>query len=496
MRIRLLKSMFAIIIFSSVMAAAARAVEVPDGVETNCARGEFGKNKYVDLKLAVVEEWLDASGGGEIPVAAVDLEFREPTGGDQPEKIETAFMVIDSDFNQLSPVIGGGVRSGGTVVFKWNGNDQNGEKVKDGAYRVLMNIKGERYGNLLLGAVFPLNVATAPPVAENPAISSRKATLEYGGAPALTFSTTGIGIAEVVESDAEGNAVSRWEGLVPSGKHTLRSDLTDANGAPFKPGEYTTRVVVRNALGESETLTFEYELIAPQPLKAGVKLNAPANLEVRDGDVVPFAVTLNQPAYVELRHVADNGKIDFVGESVAGEEAILLPKGTSEFVWRRVDTDKFEFYETGAHWINAVVRSLSGEKIAIDSNRVALAPAPKPPAPKKSASPSPASQPKRGVPNLKLTLTPEHVVIGGGRMIVKASYSFDQDSMMTLRVYDKRGKLVKTLVNSRNEHIDKGSYGKELDVEDFDYGAYKIVLEAINFYGKRTASKSFSVGWR
>ena len=495
MRTRLLKSMFAIILFSSVMAAV-RAVEVPDGVETNCVRGEFGENKYVDLKLAIVEEWLDVSDGGEFPVAAVGLEFREPTSGDQPEKIETAFMVIDSGFNQISPVIGGGVRSGGAVVFKWNGNDQNGEKVKDGAYRVLMNIKGERYGDLLHGAIFPLNVVTAPPVASNPVISSRKATLEYGGAPDLTFSTTGIGIAEVVESDADGNEASRWEGLVPSGTHTLQSDLTDANGDPFKPGEYTTRVVVRNTLGESDTLNFEYELIAPPPLKAGVKLGAPASLKVKDGDVVPFAVTLNQPAYVELRHVSDNGKIDFVGESVAGEEAVLLPKGTSEFVWRRVDTDKFEFYETGTHWINAIVRSLSGEEIKIDSNRVALAPVPKPPAPKKNASPFPASQPKRGIPNLKLTLSPEHVVIGGGRMSVKASYSLDQDSMITLRVYDKRGKLVKIMVNSRNEHIDKGSYRKELDVEDFDYGTYKIVLEAINFYGKRTASKSFSVGWR
>jgi hypothetical protein len=388
------------------------------------------------------------------------------------------------------------VRSGGVAVFKWNGNDQNGEKVKDGAYRVLMNIKGERYGNLLLGGIFPLNLVTAPPIATNPVISSRKATLEYGGAPALTFSTVGIGVAEVVESDADGNEMSRWEGLVPSGKHTLQSNLTDTNGAPFKPGEYTTRVIVRNGLGESETLSFEYELIAPQPLKAGVKLGAPASLKVKAGDVVPFAVTLNQPAYVELRHMADNGNIDFVGESGAGKEAVLLPKGTSEFVWRRVDTDKFEFYETGTHWINAVVRSLSGEEIKVDSDRVALSPAPKPPAPKKNASPSPASKPKRGIPNLKLTLKPDHVVIGGGLMVVKASYSLDQDSMITLRVYDKRGKLVKTMVNSRNEHVDKGSYWKELDVEDFDYGAYKIVLEAINFYGKRTASKSFSVGWR
>ena len=190
-----------ILIFSSATAAAVRAVEIPDGVETNCSRGEFGQNKYVDLKLAMVEEWLDASGDGELPVAAVGLEFRKPTGGDQPEKVETAFMVIDSNFDQISPVIGGGVRSGGVAVFKWNGKERNGEKVKDGAYRVLMNITGERYGDLLRGAIFPLNLVTEPPVATNPEISPGTAALEYGGAPVLTFSTTGFGIAEVVESD-------------------------------------------------------------------------------------------------------------------------------------------------------------------------------------------------------------------------------------------------------------------------------------------------------
>jgi hypothetical protein len=55
---------------------------------------------------------------------------------------------------------------------------------------------------------------------------------------------------------------------------------------------------------------------------------------------------------------------------------------------------------------------------------------------------------------------------------------------------------VRTAVNSRNEHIKKGSYWKEIDVEDYDYGAYKVVFEAVNFHGERTASKHFSVGWR
>ena len=496
MKKRRLRPAWALVILSVFLASSAGAAEIPEGVQANCIRGEFGENQYVDLEMALVEEWLDVSGGVESAVAAVELEFRKLQGGDRPEKVETAFMVMDGEYNQVSPVLGGGVRDSGMAVFKWDGRDREGRTVPDGVYRVLMNIKGERYGSLLEGGVFPLNVVSAAPAVSEPRISSRKAVLEYGGAPTLTFATAGVGMAILVDLDADGNEVSRWEGVVPPGRHTLKSELLDKDGKPFKPGKYVTRAVVANPLGESETLDFEYELLAPPPLKAEVRLDAPENLKVKDDDVIPLAVTLNQPAYVRLRHVADSGKTDLVGQSVAGDEFVLLPKGTSNFAWWRVDTDKFEFYETGTHWINAAVRPLAGGEIEVDSNRVALAPAPKPKA-QTQAPKAPAMQaPKRGIPNLKLSLAPEHVVIGGGRMIVKISYSFDQDSMIRVRVYDKRNKLVRTAVDSRNEHVDKGSYWEEIDVEDYDYGAYKVVLEAVNFYGERTVSKHFSVGWQ
>ncbi len=478
------------------MPGVAGAAEIPEGIKSNCLRGEFGENKYVTLKIALVEEWLDASQEGEIPVAAVEFEFREAENGDQPEKMETAFMVMDSKFNQISPILGGGVRRSGPVLFNWDAKDREGRRVKDGAYKVLMNIKGERYGGLLMGAIFPLNVVSAPPTVSDPSISTRKAVLEYGGAPALTFTSTGFGLAEITDTDAEGNEVSRWEGPMSPGKHTVRSDLMGEDEKPLEPGRYTTRIAIKNTLGESETLTFEYELAAPPQLAAAVKLNAPANLKVKDDDVVPFTLTLNQPAYVELRHVADNGKTDLIGESVEGRTSILYPKGTHEFTWKRVDTEEFEFYETGTHWLRAVVRPLAGDETAVESNRVTLAPAPKPPAPKPQPKQPVRREAKRGIPNLKLSFEPEHVVIGGGRMIVKVRYSLDQDSMIKLTVYDKRGRVVKKLIDSRNEHIRKGSYWKELDVEDFDYGAYKVVFEAVNFYGERTAAGHFSVGWR
>ncbi len=492
----LLRLAAAFILLASIPAVAGE-LDVPGGIKTNCLRGEFGENKYAELKMALVEEWPNVGEGGELPLAAVELEFRKPEGGDQPEKVETAFMVMDAKFNQISPILGGRVRGSGTVVFKWDGKDREGRQVEDGVYKVLMNIKGERYGELLMGAIFPLNVISAAPEVSDPAMSSKKAVLAYGGAPSITFTSTGIGIAVLVDVDAKGNEVSRWEGVMTPGKHTLKSDLLDKDNKPFKPGRYTTLASVQNPLGQSETLEFEYELAAPPPLKAEVKLAAPANLKVKDDDTVLFTVTLNQPAYVVLRHIADNGKKDFIGQSVAGEPAVLMPAGTNEFVWRRIDTGEFEYYETGTHWVEAVAKPLVGEEVTVESNRVALAPAPKPPAPKPQQPKAPAKQePKRGIANLKLTLEPEHVVIGGGRMMVKMKYSLDQDSMIKMMVYDKRGRLVKKMIDSRNEHVKKGSYWKELDVEDFDYGAYKVVFEAVNFYGERSVARNFSVGWR
>ncbi|MDR1533875.1 MAG: hypothetical protein LBU64_02060 [Planctomycetota bacterium] len=496
MKKRGLRPAWAFVILPILLASAAGAVEIPEGVQTNCARGEFGENQYVDLRLALVEEWLDVSGGGETAVAAVELEFRELQGGDRPEKIETAFMVMDGEYNQISPVLGGGVRDSGMAVFKWNGRDREGGPVPDGAYKVLMNIKGERYGSLLEGAVFPLNVVSAAPAVSEPRISSRKAVLEYGGAPTFTFVSAGVGMAILVDLDADGNEVSRWEGLMPPGKHTLESDLLNKDGKPYKPGKYLTRAVVANPLGESEALDFEYELAGPPPLEAAVTLKAPGSLAVKGDEAIPFIVTLNQPAYVELRHVGADGKTDLIGGSVSDEPAVLLGRGTHEYLWHRVDTAKFEFYETGTHWVRAAVKTLAGDEAILDSNRVALSPAPKPPEPRTPARPPAKPQPKRGIPNLKLTLAPEHVVIGGGRMIVKISYSLDQDSMIKVRIYDKRGKLVRTAVDSRNEHVGKGSYWKEIDVENYDYGSYKVVFEAINFHGERAASKHFSVGWR
>ena len=474
---------------------AARAVEIPEGVNANCVKGEFGENQYVDIRMALVEEWLDVREGGELPLAAVDLMFRKPQGGDPPEKIETAFMITDGKYHQISPILGGGVRESGMAVFKWDGRDREGKPAPDGAYKVVMNIKGERYGALLEGGVFPLNIVSAAPTVSEPRTSSRKAVLEHGGAPEFTFSSTGVGMAALVDLDADGNEVTRWEGMMPPGKHTLKSDLLDKDRQPLKPGKYTTRAVIVNPLGESEALDFEYELAAPPPLKAGVKLAAPAKLQVKGEDAIPFTVTLNQAAYVTLQHVGENGKTDFIGGSVSGEPAVLLPKGIHEYVWHRIDTDEFERYETGTHWIRAIVKPFIGDAENIDSNRVALSPAPKPPERKKQAPARQKAQPKRGIPNLKLSLEPDHVIIGG-RMFVKVRYSFDQDSMIRVTVYDKRGRVVRKLVDSGSDHIGKGAYWKELNVEDYDYGSYKIVFEAINFYGERSASARLSVGWR
>ena len=66
MKKRRLRPAWAFVILSAFLVSSAWATEIPEGVQTNCTRGEFGENQYADLGMALVEEWFDVSGGGEI----------------------------------------------------------------------------------------------------------------------------------------------------------------------------------------------------------------------------------------------------------------------------------------------------------------------------------------------------------------------------------------------------------------------------------------------
>jgi hypothetical protein len=246
-------------------------------------------------------------------------------------------------------------------------------------------------------------------------------------------------------------------------------------------------------------LTFAYTVAAPPPLEVKITSDAGSTATVDLIDPVPFTIALNQSARLAVEHiVVDTGKTNSIGRSAPGESGALYEKGSHKLPWHRVNMEEFTLYDSGAHRIRVTATTLDGTSKTVLSDPVTLKPAPKP-APAATAATPKTATPQRAAPKLTLELTPDHVLIGG-RMVVGIKYSFDQDSMVKLTVLDKRGKVIKTLRDSlRTEdssHVKKGSYTRQLDVEDYDYGNYKVVLEATNFYGTRTASQTFSVTWR
>lgn len=466
---------------AGIAGSAAVAVEAPEGVETNLERGDFSENEYVSLKTVLIDSWWNSSEEGERPIASVLLDYRDPDYEDEPpEKVTIAFGVRDArKTGFISEIMGGVVSASGPFVFKWDMLDESGNKVPDGMYQVVMNITGEHYGDLVRGAVFPLYVTSGGPTLKDEGISSRRAVLEYGGAPEIRFTTSNINMVTVVDSDGDGNEFNTWESVMGPGTHTLKSDLTDKDSRPLKPGKYASRVTVSNPFGPEKEFIVRYTLDEPEPLEVSIALKAPAELQVDEKTAIPYTVTINQAARVTLEHLSDGGAKNYIGKSNEKKPDFLLAKGTHEASWnRRAGADGKAHYNKGSHWIRITAVSLAGEKKAADTRKVTLSAKPETP---------------RRAPNVTLELSPDHVVIGG-RMQTQIVYSLDLDAHVRLALYDSgSGKLLKDLVYGTAK---KGKYSMDLGVGNLDEGNYRIELTARNNHGSRQSKKILSVGWR
>lgn len=466
---------------AGIAGSAAVAVEAPEGVETNLERGDFSENEYVSLKTVLIDSWWNSSEEGERPIASVLLDYRDPDYEDEPpEKVTIAFGVRDArKTGFISEIMGGVVSASGPFVFKWDMLDENGDKVPDGMYQVVMNITGEHYGDLLRGAVFPLYVTSGGPTLADEGISSRRATLEFGGAPEVRFTMSTIAAVAIAEFDGDGNEIGGGEMVMGPGKNTLKSDLTDKDSKPLKPGKYATRVTLSNPFGPDKEFTVRYTLEEAPPLELSISMKAPAELQVDEKTVIPYTVTINQNARVTLQHLSDGGAKNFIGNSGGKNPEFLLGKGTHEATWnRRPDAKSTSHYTKGSHWIRITAVTLAGERKAVDTHKVTL-----------SAKPEAPRRP----PAITLDLTPDHVVIGG-RMQTKINYSLDLDARVRLALYDSAsGKLLKDLVYGSAK---KGKYSMDLGVGNLDEGNYRIELTVQNNHGTRKLTRILSIGWR
>lgn len=459
----------------------AMAVEIPEGLETNLESGDFSENEYVALKTVLVDSWWNSEQEEEKGIVALLLDYREPDYEDEPrERITIAFGVRDPKQKKfISKVMGGVVEASGPFVFKWDMRDEDGNKVPDGIYQVLMNITGEHYGDLVKAAIFPLYVTSGGPTLKDEGISSRRATLEFGGAPEIRFTTSNINMVTVVDFDDDGNEFNTWESVIGPGNHTLKSDLMNKDSGPLKPGKYGSRVTVDNPFGPEKEFVVRYTLDEPEPLEVSIKMKAPNQLQVDESTAIPYTVTINQNANVTLQHLSDGGAKHFIGKSNTKKPEFLLAKGTHEATWnRRPSADSTSHYNKGSHWLRITATSLTGEKKVVDTHKVTL-----------SAKPEVPRRP----PNITLELSPDHVVIGG-RMQTQILYSLDMDARVRLALYDSSsGKLLKDLVY---RNAKKGRYSMDLGVGNLDEGNYRIELTVQNNYGTRQLKKILSVGWR
>lgn len=464
-----------------VCGATSQAVEIPDGIEANLQMGDFKDNEYVDLKTVYVEPWLDSEEDGEQTLVTVELDYQPPDYDDEPpEVVSIAFGVWDSKKKDLiTKAMGGAVKSSGPFEFKWDLLDEDGNKVPDGIYRVVMNITGEHYGDLLRNAAFPIYITSGAPTLEGGAISSRQGVLEYGGAPEIRFATTNINNVAAITYDSDENEIGRWEDVLGPGKHMLKSDLKDNDSNPLTPGKYATRVVLSNPFGPDQDFIVRFTLHEPEPLELSVKMNAGKEMLVDEKTTIPFNVTVNQNAYVTIEHLSDGGAKNYIGKSNAEKPAFLLAKGSHDAQWNRRPTpDSTSHYTKGTHWIRVTAATLTGEKMVVDTHKITLQA--KPQAPKRA-------------PEITLTLSPDYVVIGG-RMRTTIEYSLDLDARVRLALYDSSsGQLLKDLVYKNTK---KGRYSMDLGVSNLEEGNYKIVLRVQNNHGHRELSRILSVGWR
>ena len=466
-------------------ASAAAAMDIPEGIETNIEDGEFKKNVYTTLNKLIVRNWWNGSVEGEQVLIAVIPEYEKPEYDDEPEeKITLAFGIYkpaqDGSRTFINDMKQYSMKPPSQFVVKWNGNDKNGKKVPEGIYQVVMNITGEHYGDLLKQGSFPLYVSSGAPTLENPAISSRIGVLEYQGAPEFSFSTKGVNVITIVDHDEEGNELDRFEKILAAGTHTFRPTLTGPDSEPYKPGKYASKVTVSNPFGEEKEHVFRYAINKPEEtLKASIALDAKNTLAVSPDTTIPYTLVLNKNAMVTLEHLSEGGTRNYLGKSTAKNPSFLLAKGTHKGSWNRQPNGKTDsHYNKGTHWLRVTARSLSGEEIIAETNKVTLT--------------AKVETPKRA-PGITLELSPEHVIIGG-RMMTTIRYSIDLDSHVYISIRDLGGRPdFKDIIYT---NLKKGNYSTDFAVDGLDEGSYRIRMVAKNNNGSRTIERILSVGWR
>lgn len=489
------------------VALAAPAVEIPAGVAANCIQGVFGQNAFVTLKEITVPDWPEVRGRDKIDLITATFDFRD-TADAPAEKVAVVFSITDqSGETQITNPMKGLASSSGTLRLQWNLRNRAGAMVNDGVYRVKVDVFAQHHGNLLTNAVFPLYIATAEPKLSEPKISPSKTPLQFGSGTVIGFSLNTTAKVTISELNGQGRELDRSEPIFGPGKQNIRSDMKDRNGDLMDPGNYMVKISAENKFGSSETYVYKYEITEPPSLELGLTVDRVTKLQARD-DATPFTITLNQPAYVTVEHIDENGESDYIAKSTPARPAVLYTKGKHKLVWRRLNLEENTRYTSGTHYLRATAVSMMGEEDAVDSDPIKLDAAPaRLKAGSGSGSGSKGGEPLmeqiaiRKRPSVSVAMVPETIFLGKD-MKAEIAYSLNRKGHVALSLREG-DTVLETIFDTRlkkdgGEMVDPGVYTLPFNAAKLGMGTYRLVLEveAEGYPQPIEAVDLFSIVWR
>lgn len=446
-------------LFAALAAVTARAGQSPDDIKANWNSATLGDNQFVRLKEVVSDDWPSIKEGAENCILfTVDLEFIDAGSENAEELVTVGFGIIDSEGAMLTPFKMDTITKTGKYVFRWDLNGNDGKRLPDGIYRLLVVMSGKKHGAILREGIFPANLASKAPTLSNGVIYDADAVLEIGGAPTLTFTVDALSLLSYYVINADDKEVRKMTSVYEPGDYELNAVLTTKDGVPIPPGKYRILLVAQNRAGTSNSIIFEYALTKPPPLEASAWLLGDGRLKFQDGEYTNFMIKLNQNATAVIEHIHTAGGTSYVYPSSPEKPKVTLGKGEQKLYWSP-QSDGGAAALDGEHYFRITAENLYGEKAVAETNTLVV------------------YRPEKKRPTL--TLEPAELLYGGpmaSRITITVP---ENSSLVALTLHDGNGRQLRKIYPDdyrESVRVNAGTYRYNLNAADLDTGNYTVRL--------------------
>ena len=256
---------------------------------------------------------------------------------------------------------------GTTIAATWDGRDETGRRVPDGAYTLVMS--GSNDHGVTRAATIGVTVDTVDPVVSGvgaTAVASPNGDGIDDGAT-IAYTTSEAGSARVRLYDSAGRLVRTVEGwtAVPAGSRTVVWDgrVTSSTGlVPAPNGTYAAKVALKDAAGNvgnaSGTVIVNLTLGFPKAKPLYFSPNADGT---RDTSDLTFALTRSATVTVTVSRPTGVVRTIALGPVAAGREKAVWD-GLND-AGLRVGSGRFTFTVTAA---NALGKVSASAKVTLD----------------------------------------------------------------------------------------------------------------------------------